>query len=273
MRNGFLMRYVEADDFGKPSNAFLLCTFWYIDALASVGRREEALELFNNVLGRRNHVGLLSEDIDPETGELWGNFPQTYCAGRSDPVRHAPVAQLGGGPMARLVDRLQPRADPQGARRHGGRPRGRAARSHDAGHDVVRLERPARRGAVARSPRSSRRAASPTPRSISPRDAYKAFYVGFANGALWPLLHFRLGLMHFRREDYEGYLAVNRSFADVARHSCSQPDDTVWAHDYHLIPFGRMLRERGFHGPHRLLPARPVRAAVDDGGAAGRRAS
>lgn len=78
MRNGFVMRYLEADDFGKPSNAFLLCTFWYIDALASVGRREEGLELFNNVLGRRNHVGLLSEDIDPKTGELWGNFPQTY---------------------------------------------------------------------------------------------------------------------------------------------------------------------------------------------------
>jgi GH15 family glucan-1,4-alpha-glucosidase len=78
MKNGFLMRYIEADDFGKPSNAFLLCTFWYIDALASVGRRDEALELFNNVLGRRNHVGLLSEDIDPRTGELWGNFPQTY---------------------------------------------------------------------------------------------------------------------------------------------------------------------------------------------------
>lgn len=78
MKNGFMMRYREADDFGKPSNAFLLCTFWYIDALASVGRRQEALELFNNLLARRNHVGLLSEDIDPKTGELWGNFPQTY---------------------------------------------------------------------------------------------------------------------------------------------------------------------------------------------------
>jgi len=78
MKNGFMMRYSEADDFGKPSNAFLLCTFWYIDALASVGRRSEALELFNNLLARRNHVGLLSEDIDPKTGELWGNFPQTY---------------------------------------------------------------------------------------------------------------------------------------------------------------------------------------------------
>jgi GH15 family glucan-1,4-alpha-glucosidase len=78
MKNGFLMRYRESDDFGKPSNAFLLCTFWYIDALASVGRRPEALELFNNLLARRNHVGLLSEDIDPRSGELWGNFPQTY---------------------------------------------------------------------------------------------------------------------------------------------------------------------------------------------------
>jgi GH15 family glucan-1,4-alpha-glucosidase len=78
MKCGFVMRYVEADDFGSPSTAFLLCTFWYIDALASVGRREEALELFNNVLARRNHVGLLAEDLDPATGELWGNFPQTY---------------------------------------------------------------------------------------------------------------------------------------------------------------------------------------------------
>lgn len=78
MKNGFVMRYAEADDFGRPSNAFLLCTFWYIDALVSVGRRDEALELFNNLLARRNHLGLLSEDIDPHTGELWGNFPQTY---------------------------------------------------------------------------------------------------------------------------------------------------------------------------------------------------
>ena len=78
MKNGFVMRYTEADDFGAPSNAFLLCTFWYIDALASVGRRDEALELFINLLGRRNHLGLLAEDIDPFTGEMWGNFPQTY---------------------------------------------------------------------------------------------------------------------------------------------------------------------------------------------------
>ena len=50
MRGGFLLRYDEADDFGTPENAFLVCTFWYIDALASVGRKDEARELFANVL-------------------------------------------------------------------------------------------------------------------------------------------------------------------------------------------------------------------------------
>ncbi len=78
-------------------------------------------------------------------------------------------------------------------------------------------------------------------------DAHRGFYVGFANGALWPLLHFRLGLMHFRREDYQGYLAVNRSFAGSLA-PMLQGDETVWAHDYHLIPFARMLREEGFKG-------------------------
>jgi GH15 family glucan-1,4-alpha-glucosidase len=78
VRDGFVMRYNEADDFGMPETAFLVCTFWYIDALAATGRSQEAREIFEHLLVRRNHVGLLSEDIAPDTGELWGNFPQTY---------------------------------------------------------------------------------------------------------------------------------------------------------------------------------------------------
>lgn len=78
VRNGFVMRYDEADDFGIPETAFLVCTFWYVDALAAIGRAEEAREMFENLMSRRNHVGLLSEDIAPKTGVLWGNFPQTY---------------------------------------------------------------------------------------------------------------------------------------------------------------------------------------------------
>jgi GH15 family glucan-1,4-alpha-glucosidase len=78
MRSGFLLRYNEADDFGVPETAFTVCTFWYVDALAAVGRQSEARALFTNLVARRNPAGLLSEDIDPLTGELWGNFPQTY---------------------------------------------------------------------------------------------------------------------------------------------------------------------------------------------------
>ena len=77
-RGKYLFRYDAADDFGEPENAFNICTFWYIEALASIGRRDEARELFENMLAMRNSLGLLSEDIDPDTGELWGNFPQTY---------------------------------------------------------------------------------------------------------------------------------------------------------------------------------------------------
>lgn len=78
MRDGFVYRYVEPDDFGPPENAFLVCTFWYIDALAAIGRREEARALFERVLAYRNPLGLLAEHIDPRTGEQWGNFVQTY---------------------------------------------------------------------------------------------------------------------------------------------------------------------------------------------------
>jgi GH15 family glucan-1,4-alpha-glucosidase len=74
----FLFRYVKPDDFGKPENAFIICIFWYIDALIAQGRMAEARELFENMLACRNHLGLLSEDINPTTKELWGNFPQTY---------------------------------------------------------------------------------------------------------------------------------------------------------------------------------------------------
>jgi GH15 family glucan-1,4-alpha-glucosidase len=52
--------------------------FWYIDALAAIGRHDEARQLFERVLARRNHLGLLSEDMAFEDGEAWGNFPQAY---------------------------------------------------------------------------------------------------------------------------------------------------------------------------------------------------
>jgi GH15 family glucan-1,4-alpha-glucosidase len=79
LRDGeLLFRYRHKDDFGLPKAAFTVCAFWYVNALAAVGRRDEAREHFCALLARRNPLGLLSEDIDPVTGSLWGNFPQTY---------------------------------------------------------------------------------------------------------------------------------------------------------------------------------------------------
>lgn len=79
LRKGdFVYRYVRPDDFGEPHSAFVVCTFWYIDALVALGRKDEARALFETLLACRNHLGLLSEDIDPTTRQLWGNFPQTY---------------------------------------------------------------------------------------------------------------------------------------------------------------------------------------------------
>ncbi len=77
-RGDFIFRYDHEDDFGRPQTAFIVCTFWFVNALAALGRRDEARALFEKLLACRNSLGLLSEDIDPVTRELWGNFPQTY---------------------------------------------------------------------------------------------------------------------------------------------------------------------------------------------------
>ena len=74
----FMRRYEAADDFGLPRTAFNVCSFWRVDVLARIGRRDEARAAFEALLARRNALGLLSEDLDPASGELWGNFPQTY---------------------------------------------------------------------------------------------------------------------------------------------------------------------------------------------------
>ena len=73
-----MLRYATPDDFGEPETAFTVCSFWLIEALALTGRRDEARGLFEEMLTRRTPSGLLSEDADFRTHELWGNFPQTY---------------------------------------------------------------------------------------------------------------------------------------------------------------------------------------------------
>jgi GH15 family glucan-1,4-alpha-glucosidase len=74
----FLVRYRHPDDFGETTNAFTVCSFWWANALHGTGQTEAARALFEKLLRVRNCVGLLSEHVDPRSGALWGNFPQTY---------------------------------------------------------------------------------------------------------------------------------------------------------------------------------------------------
>lgn len=78
LRDGFVMRYTAEDEFGVPKNAFIVCTFWLIDALYLIGREKEAREMYERLIGYANRFGLLSEGIEPITGKLRGNFPQGY---------------------------------------------------------------------------------------------------------------------------------------------------------------------------------------------------
>jgi GH15 family glucan-1,4-alpha-glucosidase len=76
--NGLFYRYKHQDDFGEPETTFLICAFWYIEALACVGRLDEAIKYFEKMISYSNHVGLLSEDVNEKDGSMWGNFPQAY---------------------------------------------------------------------------------------------------------------------------------------------------------------------------------------------------
>ncbi len=76
--DGLMYRYRDHDDFGKPQSAFIVCTFWMIKSLYLIGEKKQARQMFENLLGHANHVGLFSEDIDFKSKRLLGNFPQGY---------------------------------------------------------------------------------------------------------------------------------------------------------------------------------------------------
>ncbi|WGQ11223.1 glycoside hydrolase family 15 protein [Pedobacter gandavensis] len=76
--NGLFYRYIHTDDFGKPKTTFLICAFWYVEALACVGRLDDAIREFESIIKYSNHLLLFSEDVDEVDGGQWGNFPQAY---------------------------------------------------------------------------------------------------------------------------------------------------------------------------------------------------
>ncbi len=75
---GFVYRYHYDDGLSGPEGAFILCGFWLVEALAMAGRLDEAMQVFERHAEASNHVGLLGEQVDPESGMLLGNFPQGF---------------------------------------------------------------------------------------------------------------------------------------------------------------------------------------------------
>jgi GH15 family glucan-1,4-alpha-glucosidase len=75
--DGWLRRY-RSDEFGRSDVAFVICTFWLVEALAKVGRRDEARAMMNRLAAVKSPLGLLAEDLEPATGVMWGNFPRAY---------------------------------------------------------------------------------------------------------------------------------------------------------------------------------------------------
>ena len=78
VRQGFTFRYLAEDEFGQPENAFVVCTFWMINALYLIGEERKAREMLENILNCTNHLGLFAEDVEITTKRLTGNFPQGY---------------------------------------------------------------------------------------------------------------------------------------------------------------------------------------------------
>ncbi|MGQ0658315.1 MAG: glycoside hydrolase family 15 protein [Chromatiales bacterium] len=77
-RNGWLLRYRNDDGLGVPSVAFVICTFWLIEALTATARSNEAMALLNRIHQAMSPLGLMSEDCDVADQRMWGNFPQAY---------------------------------------------------------------------------------------------------------------------------------------------------------------------------------------------------
>ena len=244
------MRYTAPDDFGMPETAFLACNFWYMDALRQIGRKDEAHAMFEAILAGRNHFGLLSEDIHPDTGALWGNLPQTYSMAGIINTATRLVFAMGGRMGARIVIVSNRVAVPE------------RSRTPVAGGLAVAVKAALKNrngmwfgwsGEIAESDAPPNAALIEVNKvtyaliDLAETD-FQEYYNGFANGVLWPILHYRVDLQEYSRSDASGYMRVNRLFADRLS-PLLRDDDVIWVHDYHLMPFGRELRERGHQNP------------------------
>jgi trehalose 6-phosphate synthase len=174
-----------------------------------------------------------------------GQFPADLFYGGSDIDGVAVVPQLGGSVLARIVvvsNRVAVPSGDGGARAGGLEVALRSFLKRNHGVWFGWSGRVAAKGEEA--VRSVEHGGVTYVTTDLTRADYQEYYNGFANRMMWPILHYRLDLAEFSSRDLAGYMRVNELFASNLD-SLLRPDDTVWVHDYHLLPLAKALRDRG----------------------------
>jgi pentatricopeptide repeat protein len=211
-----MFRYGEADDFGEPETAFNICTFWYINALAEIGRKDEARELFEEMLSCRTRLGLLSEDLDVRTGELWGNFPRptAWSASSSAPSASASHGRTRFEPPHR---RFQPGRRTLG-RQVRRRPRGRHPRAlRQSGGIWFGWGGETCHGEPS-DPKLEAHGAHHLRHHRHRRSDFDGYYNGYCNGVAVAAVPLHARHLQLRpREHQDAYLRVNQLFARKLR--------------------------------------------------------
>ena len=242
LRDNHVMRYASPDDFGVPEGEFLICRFWLIDAWWALGRKQEARDLFVDALRYTQPLRAAGGAHPYADRTTLGQFPADLFDGGTDPDRDASVSKLGGSVLARLVVVSNRVSSPKSGTRAGGL-------------EVAVMASLKRNpgiwfgwsGKLSTNILATRTIeGDPVSFVLTdlPKEDYDEYYYGFANRVLWPILHYRLDLAEFSRQDLSGYMQVNDHFADEL-HEMLQPDDVVWVHDYHFLLLAKALRERG----------------------------
>ncbi len=214
LRGNHVMRYASPDDFGLPEGEFLICRFWLIDAWWALGRKQEARELFADALQYRNRYGLAGGAYPHADRRDVGQFPADLFDGGSDTHRDASVAQLGGSLLARLVVVSNRVSAPKSGTRAGGLEV--AVMASLKRNPGIWFGWSGRVSETALETRRIDRGDISYILTDLPTEAYNEFYYGYANRVLWPILHYRLDLAEFSRQDLSGYTKVNEHFADGA---------------------------------------------------------
>ena len=294
-RNGFIMRYTAEDDFGAPETAFLVCQFWYIDALAAARPQGRGARAVRRPAGAPQRLRPAVRGHPSRDRRAVGQPAANLLDGRHR--QHGPhsVAQLAGGlgrSLSQLLnDRMlvlhcgtfnaaerwqtvaadglravrripttasqeskgndepaRPGIKPRLGLAQGGASgrRGRGARRRCAQRKGSGSAGTARRRTPSMPMWSSRDARTATV-PLTP-DEHAGYYLGYANSVLWPVFHNRLDLAQFEAGYFERYSAVNRRLARLLQ-PLLRPDDMIWVHDYHLIPFASELRKLGVQNP------------------------